>query len=373
MMRKMKSMEKYISRRAFIRTGLAAGALFPFTGFGKTNNHIPEITPVIHFTDLFHPHGDPDDHFDLACIFSLAMQGLIDLKGIGIDYPPEFRKGDPDLMAVAQLNHLCGLDVPACIGPSGQLSTNSVQDSVGINRLIKLLRECARPALITVVGASTTVAAAALREPALFSEKCAGVYLNAGATHQHAPDQLEMNVKLNPAAYAAMFDLPCPLYWFPCWHMTEETQSGEYGTFYWLQHRDAFENVRSPLISYFWYMFSKSQDPRWLRLLRTMPPEDKWKDILNDRRGMWSTASILMTAGLTVTQSGEIVPVEKAGNSALFRMEHARVKCEDNGYVRWELTDKPGTCRLFHIRDVAAYPAAMSKAVNSLFKAFPGG
>jgi hypothetical protein len=365
-----------------MRTGFAAGALFSFTGitnsFGKPKNRMSKTPPVIHFTDLFHPHGDPDDHFDLACIFSLAMQGLIDLKEIGIDYPPEFRKGDPDLIAVAQLNHICGLNIPVCIGPSRQLSKKndtlsglSQQESVGINRLIKILRESEIPAVITVVGSSTTVAAAALREPALFREKCAGVYLNAGATHQNSPDQLEMNVKLNPAAYAAMFDLPCPLYWFPCWHLTEERQPGEYGTFYWLQHADAFENVRSPLISYFWYMFSKSQDPFWLRMLRAMPPEDKWNDILKGRRGMWSTASILMTAGLTVTQSGEIAPVEKAGDNALFRMEHVNVQCEDNGYVKWELTDKPGNRYLFHIRDVAVYPAAMSKAVNSLFKAFP--
>ena len=26
---------------------------------------------TIHETDLFRPHGDPDDHFDLACQFAL--------------------------------------------------------------------------------------------------------------------------------------------------------------------------------------------------------------------------------------------------------------------------------------------------------------
>ena len=44
--------------------------------------------PIIHQTDLFHPHGDPDDHFDLAAVFALAAQGRLDLRGIVIDYPP---------------------------------------------------------------------------------------------------------------------------------------------------------------------------------------------------------------------------------------------------------------------------------------------
>lgn len=30
--------------------------------------------PLIHQTDLFHPHGDPDDHFDLATVFALARE-----------------------------------------------------------------------------------------------------------------------------------------------------------------------------------------------------------------------------------------------------------------------------------------------------------
>ena len=31
--------------------------------------------PVIHVTDLHRPHVDPDDHWDLACVFALAYAG----------------------------------------------------------------------------------------------------------------------------------------------------------------------------------------------------------------------------------------------------------------------------------------------------------
>lgn len=30
--------------------------------------------PLIHQTDLFRPHFDPDDHWDLACVFALAAR-----------------------------------------------------------------------------------------------------------------------------------------------------------------------------------------------------------------------------------------------------------------------------------------------------------
>ncbi|MCS7310896.1 MAG: hypothetical protein NZ741_11810, partial [Armatimonadetes bacterium] len=74
--------------------------------------------PLIHTTDLFRPHNDPDDHFDLAVLYSLALQGRIELQGIVIDRPPPQFDGDPDLAAVAQLNHITGLNVPVSVGSS---------------------------------------------------------------------------------------------------------------------------------------------------------------------------------------------------------------------------------------------------------------
>ena len=42
-----------------------------------------EKIPIIHSTDLFHPHDDPDDHFDLACLFALKE---FNVKGIVARY-----------------------------------------------------------------------------------------------------------------------------------------------------------------------------------------------------------------------------------------------------------------------------------------------
>lgn len=366
------------TRRSF----LGAGAAVPLTGAflnAAETTTAPKVTPLIHCTDLFHPHGDPDDHFDLACVFSLGYQGLIDLCGIALDYPPAFRVGDPDVMAVAQLNRICGMTVPNVVGTSKFISkrTDTLSDlppreTMSIRWIIDFLKKSDRPVAISVVGSATDVAIAARREPELFRQKCAGVYLNSGGTHQARPDILEHNVKINPAAYAAMFDLPCPLYWFPCWHMTEERKSNEWGTFYWMPHRKVFEGVEStPLLGYFWYMFSRATSPLWLRTTLAPPPKDDWEKVLGGQRGMWSVASLFVLAGLTVTKTGKIIPASEAGNDALFRMEHVKVECEDNGRLKWELSKEPTGRQVFHVLDVPSYPAAMTEAVRTLLCAIP--
>ncbi len=38
--------------------------------------------PVIYSTDLYHPHDDPDDHYDLACLYALPE---LDVKAVIID------------------------------------------------------------------------------------------------------------------------------------------------------------------------------------------------------------------------------------------------------------------------------------------------
>jgi hypothetical protein len=82
-------------------------------GTGRTG------VPLIHVTDLYRPHIDPDDHWDLACVYALAQRGDVDLRAIVIDYPPVEPKGHaPDLVAVAQMNRITGLSVPVAVGSS---------------------------------------------------------------------------------------------------------------------------------------------------------------------------------------------------------------------------------------------------------------
>jgi hypothetical protein len=382
------------SRRALLKAGMAAGlgawlvsrpqdavsALHADASAGQE----PRV-PLIHVTDLFHPHGDPDDHFDLASVYALAMQGRFDLRGIVIDGPPEFRAGDPAVVAVAQMNHLAGLTVPVAIGTSKTMAGRadalpdaSWRDTAAIRFIIECLRASERPVALTCVGSAADIVIAALREPALFRDKCAGVYLNSGSAHDNParPAQLEFNVALDPAAYAAMFDLPCPLTWFPCWHVTEVRESGESGSFYWLPHRDALAGISDAAANFFAYMFGKSTEPKWLRAMNSPPPADAWEKILSGRRGMWSTASLLAATGLTVTRDGDIVPSAEAGDSAVFRLKQVEVTCADDGQTTWQDRALPSPSAaggaskrwMLSVCDVTRYPVAMTRAVRTLFK-----
>ena len=43
--------------------------------------------PFIHQTDLFRPHNDPDDHWDLATLYALGATEYLDPIGVLIDSP----------------------------------------------------------------------------------------------------------------------------------------------------------------------------------------------------------------------------------------------------------------------------------------------
>jgi len=358
---------------------LAAGQLPVYAQPGPNTSSQPgektENLQVLYETDLFHPHGDPDDHFDLATVYLLAKQGYFDLLEIMLDYPPPHRSGDPGIIPVAQMNRLCGLGVPTCIGSSVLLKKRNDTlpeldhcDCQSVDTMISTLRKAKGNVAIVCVGSSSDIVLAANREPELFREKCAGVWLNAGSGTEE-PDKQEYNTRLNPQAYAGMFDLPCPLYWFPCWHYIEKRQSSEWGSFYWLPHEKAFRGISDPLRMYFEYMFKKSGEMKYLRFLEGRPDEAFWSEINTQNRGMWSTASLFLMAQLTVTKQGEIVPlVEIEKKDELFRMEPITAQCGDDGRVQWQLTDQSTNRFLFHVLDAAIYPDAMARAINSLFR-----
>jgi hypothetical protein len=89
--------------------GLAGSFLCSRLASGNESENVKRKTPMLHVTDLFRPHMDPDDHWDLACVYALAYRGDIDLKGVLIDHPPENADGrNPDIAAVAQMNLIVG-------------------------------------------------------------------------------------------------------------------------------------------------------------------------------------------------------------------------------------------------------------------------
>lgn len=361
---------------------------------------------VIHITDLYRPPQDPDDHFDLACAFALARQGYIELVAVVIEAPQHHFAGDPDVMAVAQLNRLTGLTVPVVAGtpveepprPAGPPSEGSGPLPGGTRRskgtspspaqkiekgpLLELLGRSARPVVLVSTGSCRDVAQAVKKDPKLFSSKVAAVYLNAGVGSPESAYQvpLEYNVALAPKAYQAMFSLPVPMYWLPCF---EGTNTGlmwrvcRNASFYRFRQEEVFRFLAPHVQNYFLWMLESAQressfwksPTQWLRCLEKPVDAEVLSRHGRAWRNGWCTASSLHAAGLTVTREGQIVPQKDAEQSALFAFEPIQAACNDQGITNWRKAPSSTSSQyILEVRDTPAYQEAMTRALISLLR-----
>jgi hypothetical protein len=333
--------------------------------------------PVYHQTDIFHPHADPDDHWDLACNFALAARGDIDLLGVMIDYPPW--TGDPAVVAVAQLNFITGMAVPVVIGTSRSMTTRTDAQndaepaSLGAaNALLKAMQQSPEPVAINVVGSCRDVALSGLKDPGLFKEKCAAIYLNAGTG---SPDgeksaQIEYNVQRNPVSYASIFDLPCPVYWLPCWdevaYTREERRVMEWGTHYRFRQSEILPHLSSAMQNYFIYALERSASQNWLRSLLAPVDPAMLQKCSDMERSMWSTAGFFHAAGYSVDTDGNIVPLDRIKGNAVYTFEPITVNCSDDGITRWQTDPSSRTRFKFRVVNLEKYQQAMVTAMRTL-------
>ena len=340
--------------------------------------------PVLHATDLYRPHVDPDDHWDLACVYALAHRGDIDLKAVLIDYPPQNRKGhNPDVAAVAQMNFITGQFVPIAVGsPQPMKSRSDVQpnasfiDHHGVQMVLDMLRNSSQPVIINILGSSRDVAIAGKKDPGLFAAKCAGIYLNVGtgSPNRTLASKFEYNVTLDKFAYAAIFDLPCPVYWMPCF---EEIASGdehvvrEYGTHYRFRQDEILPHLSELVQNYFAYMFGRYTDHNWLGYLKREKDEALLKRVASQYQNMWCTAGFLHAAGYAVAPNGEIVPLDQAKSQAVFTFDPITVECDENGITEWANDNNSKNRFIFHVRDTDRYQSAMTRAMKSLLLTLP--
>ncbi len=307
---------------------------------------------VLHGTDLFRPHNDPDDHYDLACQFALAKRGWILLAGVLIDNPlQDVCLGDPDMQAVAQMNWLTRLTVPAAVG---------APDDPGAQPLMleRMLMDAPAQVMVHVVGSCRDLARVGQTNPCVIREKVHAVYLNAGQAV--ASEQREYNEALDPASYAAIFSLPCPVYWMPCFH--QPLQSGENGTYYHFDEAEVLQKISQPLQQYFLSMLEKRDGKHWLQELTEPVSSESLEKLGRGQRNMWCTAGFLHGAGFSVWIDGTIARLGQCPEKEVFSFEPAEIRCTDT--ARWTYGKTTGPERLiFRVRDEAAYPAAMTRAL----------
>ena len=331
---------------------------------------------LIHITDLYHPHNDPDDHFDLAQIYALVKSGEIELCQIIIDYPTESAEGDPALCAAAQLNELVGKLIPAAVGTDVQKYRGKPElwkdapaaDVKAPDRIIEILRSSDEPVYITIVGGCLDTAIALVRAPEVFREKCAGIVLNAGSSVNTA--QKEWNVALGCREYAEIFRAPCPVFWNPCFDDLTDyaADRGVYKTFWKFRMREVFDRIGDPLRAYFLYMLTRTSDPAYLRYLRKPVDPVLLAEWGEKERNMWCTGSIFDIAGLTVSLDGSVLKKE-ACSDPLFSYESISVTCDETGVTTWKTVsngenEKSRAKRyIFKIHDEKRYPSVMTEGL----------
>ncbi len=338
-----------------------------FASFERT---VKMATRLIHVTDLYHPHVDPDDHFDLAQIFSLSKQGYIDLEHIVIDYPKD-EFGSPALCSVYQLNSICkknvhvsvGADVNTLRGNRHLWKEADTGDVCAADQIIKCLEASPEKAFVSIVGSCLDTAIALERAPAVFRDKCAGIVLNAG-TAIDSKEQKEWNVALGRVEYQAVLSAPCSVYWNPCFQDCNYGD-GKNATHYSFTQKQVFEAISPHLLNYFLYMLKKSEDPRYLHALKAEPDVQEKEQFGELIRHMWCTASIFDIAGLTVDTSGRIVSKNDCSDP-LFGYTPIRVSCNENGDTEWN-EDKSSMDRfIFTVNDTERYAQLMTKALTEV-------
>lgn len=321
--------------------------------------------PLIHCTDLFRPHMDPDDHFDLACAYALAATGHVRLLGVVCDAVPEGHPAVPDAAAIEMLNHLTGLSVPFVVGAkssdSGRAASSSGQlTDDAVAWILTTLKRSREKVAIMVTGSCKHVAEALRGETAVFARKCAAIYLNAGsgAPHPHPTDELEYNVALDPASYITILQAPCPVYWLPCFErvsrsLAETFHVRPHGSYYRFRMGDVFEHIPPALLRFFLFMLEKAPGDQWRQWLyepRERQLLEKWS---GQDRNMWCTAAFLHLRG----------PIPA---TAPFRFEPVRVTCTPDGRTSWT----PGRSRPLRLKltvtDTARYEAYMTGELRTL-------
>ena len=379
-------MENLDRRQVFgmAAAGLAAGILGRTQTYAETDRRNARRTPVLHATDLFRPHMDPDDHWDLACVYALAHRGDIDLRGILIDHPPRDSGGrNPDIAAVAQMNLIAGIAVPVAVGsPLPLKSRDDVQtyaspaDNHGVMMVLDVLEKSPEPVIINILGSSRDVAIAGKKAPDLFASKCAAIYLNAGTGSggMNSESKLEYNVTLDRHAFAAVFDLPCPVYWMPCFEDMETRRQRpirEFGTHYKFRQSEILPHLSEMVRKYFAYMFGRYTDHKWLQYLKGPVDETLLSRFASMDRHMWCTGGFLHAAGYTVSRDGKTLTLAEGCDSPVFAFDAIRVKCDDQGLTKWQDDDDSKDRFIFHIQDTGRYQSAMTAAMKALLTTLP--
>ena len=330
--------------------------------------------PVIYCTDLFHPHDDPDDHFDLATLYAMPE---LDIKGVVLDQGRK-QLERPGRIPVSQMNKITGRNVPAAIGladplksPDDQALDQPAQFQGAVELIIQTLRASARPVCIAALGSVRDVVCAFNREPGLFRTNVAMVLAFIG----EASDGkfLEYNVGLDPQAFVGLMRSGLPVYWVPCFDGGLWQNRG-HASFWRASQRALLEGATPEVIQYFIYALEKESAEPLAFLSRPVEPERQAR-LFAGTRNLWCAAVLGVMSGREVVFDGSkwtsVLPQSNraaavAGRKPLFEFPEVEVLVSDAGAVSCGKVPGSHKVRRFEVRDSAQYEQGMVEATAAL-------
>lgn len=313
--------------------------------------------PVLYSTDLHHPHMDPDDHFDLATLFSLPE---LDVQGIVLDCGSHQRKA-PGSIPVNQMLHLTGRQVPFAIGlghplrsPDDDGCDQPAQFQHAVTLILDVLRRSPERVTVFTTGSLRDVAAAFNRDPELLRRKVARLYINIGnpATGEDSR-QYEYNVKLDRNAYCSIMNSGLPIYWCPCFD-GGIWQRGRHGTYWKFVQSRVLETAPGRLQNWFIYALTKPKGVDPVAFL-TMPQDpDTRARVWKMPRNMWCTGPFVHAAGRRTYQrpNGDYVALpptsakqqglaDKTVDVFAFAPVRITATCDEEGTVHVSMDVRP--------------------------------
>jgi len=329
--------------------------------------------PVIYGTDLFHPHDDPDDHFDLATLFAIRE---FEIKALLLDLG-ERQRPRPGRVAVEQMFALTGQRVPYATGLSAPLESHDdkalnrpAEEQAAVELLLDTLRASKVPLTVITAGSLRDVCAAFHRDPELLRRKIARLYINIG----NATDETtEWNVGLDKQAYVGLMRSGLPIYWCPC------LPFDHVGSTHWaFHHAEVLERAPTGVQNFFIYAL-QAVPPELIDPVQALKMDLRpWRHLVwNMRRQMWCTASFLHAAGLDVVRQGEadfqIRPLAAQAadpRGEIYTFVPVHVETGDDARSRI-LPDRPPNMHVFTSRDKGEYTRAMTQCLMRLLEAFP--
>jgi hypothetical protein len=338
----------------------------------KENVRVEKV-PVIYCTDLFHPHDDPDDHFDIACLYAIEE---IEIKAIILDQGQKQKK-KPGSIPISQLNHITSRDVPYALGLSDRLQTpedkglsqaKEYQD--GVELILSTLKTSKEAVSIITVGSLRDVAAGYNRSSDLFGTKVNRLFVFIGEASKKG--HIEYNVGLDKNAYIRIMNSGLPVYWIPCFDGGLWQNNGRAS--YWkASHKDLLGRVSDKVMNYFIYALLRKDEKNPVQYLDSDINRDDKNEVLSMNRNLWCSAIFAHIAGRRFIRQGKefiSIPMKASYNKGKeirpFRFDEVSVFVDEQANVFYEDTKRAGKIRQFHVLTPDIYAEVMTSVTAQL-------